>query len=198
MDNHVGTLHVRIFRKRNAERAHIRGIRRCRSNRIIDKRQIIATAGFVIFRRLLSLHLARAVIVDDILVKRIDRRTRSGVRKHAGLHHQLSATHGLEVVVRKIKMLEPVRRRAPAPRRIEAVGILLLIVGVKHARPGCKRVVRLLFLKLHKEGEHFERIRGKGRRHKPEQEQGNQTEKLLHTSSIYKITRPQVYSSWER
>ena len=65
-------------------------------------------------------------------------------------------------------MLEPVRGGAPAARRVQAVGVLLLLVGVEHARTGRKRVVRLLFLELHAERVHVERIYGKTARRKSE------------------------------
>ena len=166
--NHVGTLHVRVLRNRNAERPRLRRIGGGSGNGVINEREVVATAGLVVLGGLLALLLTRAVVVDNRLGQRIDGRTRGGVREHAGLHHQVPAAHRIEVVVREFKMLEPVRCRTPAARRVEAVGVLFLLVGIENARARRKRVIVLLFLELDTQRKHFKSIYGERVRRKSE------------------------------
>ena len=65
MDNHIGTFYIRIFREWFAERRIVSLVRR--HYRIVDELQVIAAAGLVELGRLLALHLARTVVVDNLL-----------------------------------------------------------------------------------------------------------------------------------
>ena len=168
VNNHVGTLHVRVLRNRNAERPCLRRIRGGSGNGVVNEREVVATAGLVVFGGLFALLLARAVVVDYRLGQRIDGRTRGKVREHAGLHHQVPAAHRLKIIVGEFKMLEPVRSCSPAARRVEAVSVLFLLVGIESAVTCRERVVVLLFLELDTQRKHFKSIYGERVRRKSE------------------------------
>ena len=71
MNYHVDTFYVRVCRKRNAERSRFRRILGSRRNGIVNKLQIVTTASLVKFSRLFTLHLASAVIADNLLIQLI-------------------------------------------------------------------------------------------------------------------------------
>ena len=166
--NHVRALHVRILRNRNAERSLLRGIGGGSGNGIVNKREVVTAAGLVIFGRLFALLLARAVIIDNRLGQRIDGRTRGWVREHARLHDQVPAAHRIEIIVGEFKMLEPVQGRAAVFGRIQAIGILVLLVGIESAVARSERVIRVFLLELDAQRKYFERIYSKRLRNKTE------------------------------
>ena len=188
MDNHVGAFHVRVLGKRYAERPRLRSILRRGGNRIVNESQVVAATRLVKFRRLLALLFRGAVVVDNLLVECVHRRTRRRIRENARIDDDIPTAYRLVIIIREFKMLEPVCRGSPTVRRVKAIGILFLLVGIENARTRRKRVVVLLFLELHTERKHLQSVYGKRHRRKRQaQEQGkNNSGQLPHIASIYK------------
>ena len=118
MYNHVGALHVRVLRKRNAERSLFRGILRSGGNRVVHEREVVAATRLVELGSLLALLFARAVVIDNLLVERVRRRTRRRAGENTRIDDHVPATHRAVVIFRELKMLEPVSCSAPAARRV--------------------------------------------------------------------------------
>ena len=152
MNNHIGTFSIRVLRKRFLERRIARFVGS--HHGVINKLQVVATAGIVKFRRLFSLHLARAIIVDYLLFKVIGARF---LRVNVRIDHHIPVTRLVEIGVRKIKMLFPVRSTA-ASQRVQLIVAFLCLVGIEQARSRSQTIVRLFLFKLHADGKHLQRI----------------------------------------
>ena len=136
-----------------------------RHHGIVNELQVIAAAGLVKLGRLLALHLARTVIVDNLLLQLVGARCRG---ENMRINHHIAVTRLVEVGVRKIEMLFPVGHAVATSRRVQLVVALLPLVGIEKARSGREAVVvRGFFRKLHADRIHLQRVRRK-RRHKRE------------------------------
>ena len=65
-------------------------------------------------------------------------------------------------------MLEPVQGRAAVFGRIQAIGILVLLVGIESAVARSERVIRVFLLELDAQRKYFKRIYSKRLRNKTE------------------------------
>ena len=136
-----------------------------RHHGVVNELQVIAATGLVEFGRLFALHLARTVIVDNLLLQLVGARCRG---ENMRINHHIAVTRLVEVGVRKIEMLLPVGHAVATSRRVQLVVALLALVGIEKARSGREAVVvRGFFRKLHADRIHLQRIRSK-RRYKRE------------------------------
>ena len=177
MHDHVRTLHVRILGKRDTEGGRIGRIGNSRrDDRIIDEREVVATAGLVELGRLLAIHLARPVIIDNLLLQRV-------YRKHLRLYGKLASARRTIIGIGILQVLFPVGHLAAMLRRVEAV--ILVGNSPESALARSEGIVRLLLGKLDAQNENFKGIDGKGRRHKHQQKGQKQENrfKTFHTQS---------------
>ena len=85
-----------------------------RHDRIINKTQVIATAGLVKLRRLFALHSACAVVVNNLLFQIIGTRF---LRVNVRINDHIAVTRLIKIRIRKIEMLFPISH-ATATQRI--------------------------------------------------------------------------------
>ena len=152
MRNHERTLRVRRLRKSHLERRILRFMRL--HHRIIDKTQVVATAGRIVLGRLFALQLLRTIVVDNRLVELVSRPV---LGEHIHLDKELATANRLVIGVRKLEMLFPVRNTAALSNRVQ---IETRRIGIEPAVSRRKRVVRGLLLELHSQHIHVQRIHG--------------------------------------
>ena len=124
-----------------------------RHHGIVNELQVVATTGFIILRRLFTLHLLGAIVVNHRLVKLV---CLAIFGEHPRLDDKLTTAYRLVISVCKIQMLFPIRDFSAASRRIQ---IVRRRIGIEKPRTRRERVVRRLFLKLHAQHKDFESVR---------------------------------------
>ena len=184
MNNHKGSLGIRILGLRNDKRIVKRILRLVRfSDRVPNKIHVVTATGFIKLRGLFAFLFGGTVVIDNVMVNGI----RLSTRKNSSLDHQVSVAHRLVIIICKIKMLLPVRGTRTVTARIQAVvRIGSITVRVKTTRSRRQRIVRRFLQELHTQRKNFKRVHRKGRR-----EKGEPGEKEK-TSHIQKLQNPNL------
>ena len=157
MRNHERTPSIRILGKRNIERG-ILGTMSLHHD-IVHKANVIASAGGIVLGRLFALEPLRAIVINHLLVKRINR------GDNAILDEKLAIAGRLIVGVCKAQVFFPVMDTLAAPRRVQ---IVRCRIGIEKARTRRKRVILGFFLELYAQHKDFERVNGMRQRRQRE------------------------------